>query len=324
MNLLEILQERIDVLPEGDYTPGLRAVLQHVQVAASHLKRGQSSGDDTAFTDAIYRTNQVFEGSLKEAYRVLTGCDPSRVSPSEIEKHLTDHKILRPRVATQLTNYRQNWRNPSTHDYRLDFDEDEALLAITSVAVFSVVLIDQIAERLSFERSKAEAKLSARVPDASEPLLERAATALEQFTEHFNQMDSLRFNIRESELGASLAGFLSTALGGIKAEPDAKLIADRHERADLLLESGPSRLIVEIKRTKPSEVQVRQGLEQLAHYMALSGIREAILYFYYSHNTGRIRRREHPLPGLRGRILVVMTDPGPDEAGVEEQNLATG
>ena len=62
MNLLEILTSRINGLPEGGYTQGLKAVLQHVQVAANHLARGQSTADDTAFTDAIYRTNQAFEG----------------------------------------------------------------------------------------------------------------------------------------------------------------------------------------------------------------------------------------------------------------------
>jgi hypothetical protein len=68
MDLIEILRQRIESLAAGEYIIGLRAVLQHIVVAANHLARGQRSGDDTAFTDAIYRTNQAFEGSLKEAY----------------------------------------------------------------------------------------------------------------------------------------------------------------------------------------------------------------------------------------------------------------
>ena len=46
MDLIAILRSRIDVLPEGDYTQGIKAVFQHVEVAARHLARGQSTADD--------------------------------------------------------------------------------------------------------------------------------------------------------------------------------------------------------------------------------------------------------------------------------------
>ena len=85
MDLIEILRERTESLAVGEHTVGLRAVLQHVQAAESHFHRGKSTGDDAAFTDTIYRTNQAFEGSLKEAYRVLAGKDPAKMRPSDIE-----------------------------------------------------------------------------------------------------------------------------------------------------------------------------------------------------------------------------------------------
>ena len=88
MNLLEILCSRVDDLPEGDYTQGIKSVLQHIEVAGRHLSRGQASADDTAFTDAIYRTNQAFEGSLKEAFRVLAAKDPAGERPYDIENYL--------------------------------------------------------------------------------------------------------------------------------------------------------------------------------------------------------------------------------------------
>ncbi len=130
MDLISILQSRVTSLPDGPYSVGLKAVLQHVEVAAKHLARGQSTDDETAFTDAIYRTNQAFEGSLKEAYRVLASKDPTGVRPFDIENYFQQQSILRPRVLAQFTTYRTEWRNPSAHDYRLEFDEDEALLAI--------------------------------------------------------------------------------------------------------------------------------------------------------------------------------------------------
>jgi hypothetical protein len=58
MDLIKILRARIDTLGEGPYTEGLRSVLQHVEVASSHLRRGGEAPDDTAFTDAISVVSQ--------------------------------------------------------------------------------------------------------------------------------------------------------------------------------------------------------------------------------------------------------------------------
>ena len=124
MDLLATSKSRIDALPQGNYVPVLRAVLLHIETAFGHLSRGQSAKDDTAFTDVVYRTNQAFEGSVKEAYRVpqeRTG----RIAPDDIERYLETNKVFRPRVLSQFKNYRTEWRNPSTHDYKLDFDDSE-------------------------------------------------------------------------------------------------------------------------------------------------------------------------------------------------------
>src|SRR6185369_7313578 len=85
MDLLETLRLKIDSLEECTYIPGLRAVLPHICTAFRHLSRGQIEGDETAFTDNIYRTNQAFEGSVKEAYRVLAGREPYRDCPTALE-----------------------------------------------------------------------------------------------------------------------------------------------------------------------------------------------------------------------------------------------
>jgi hypothetical protein len=98
MDLVETLKKKIIALEEGEYIPGLKAVLSHIETAFRHLSRGQESDDDTAFTDAIYRTNQAFEGSVKEAYRVLAGQDPSRKRPYDIENYLERNNVFRSRV----------------------------------------------------------------------------------------------------------------------------------------------------------------------------------------------------------------------------------
>lgn len=154
MDLVKILKEAIARLPEGEHTPGLIAIMRHISVAIKHFER-RGEEDIDSFTDAIYRTNQAYEGSLKEAYRVLAQKDPTGKTPNEIEKYLETQRTIRPRVLTQLSRYRQDYRNPSTHDYKLDFDQSEAILAIVSVCAFSKLLIDQISERLAYESAAA-------------------------------------------------------------------------------------------------------------------------------------------------------------------------
>jgi hypothetical protein len=51
MDLLEILRARVQALPGGSHSEGLRAVVRHIEVASSHLKRGQETPDETAFTE---------------------------------------------------------------------------------------------------------------------------------------------------------------------------------------------------------------------------------------------------------------------------------
>ena len=111
MNLLEILRSRIADLPDGDYLQGLNAVVRHIEVAGNHLERGRLSPEETAFTDAIYRTNQAFEGSLKEAFRVLAAKDPARETPNSIETYLQKENLLSDTIWSRSfskSSYRQN------------------------------------------------------------------------------------------------------------------------------------------------------------------------------------------------------------------------
>jgi hypothetical protein len=150
MDLLEVIKKQLDHLPQGPHSPGLGSVLRHIEVAYRHLSRGESQADDSAFTDAIYRTNQAFEGSIKEAYRVLAEKNPASTTPFQIEQYLEDRKVFPSRVLTQFTNYRTQWRNPSTHDYNLDFGATEAFLAIVSVSAFAKLLVDGTEQLYSY------------------------------------------------------------------------------------------------------------------------------------------------------------------------------
>jgi hypothetical protein len=305
MDLLESLRARMDILPEGDHTEGLRAVLSHVEAAFRPLARGQESADESLFTDAIYRTNQAFEGSIKEAYRVLAGCDPSRIRPFDIENYLEQNGIFKPRVLAQFRNYRQEWRNPSTHDYTLLFDESEAFLAIISVSAFAYLLFEEIAEKLSSQASQEETEavkkqLGEIIASVHEGLLERVRTTLVAFAGHQHSM-SLK---TEAQLVGALRGFLVALMPDLIVVAEERLAPDRRERADLVIRDGELNVIVELKRARSSAGSVQTGLSQLANYMSLAKAIHGVL-FYVPEEPSQVDVEEVPIPRIGGYALII-------------------
>ncbi|MFK7858587.1 MAG: hypothetical protein AB8B64_07195, partial [Granulosicoccus sp.] len=63
MDLMALARNKVLETGPGPHEIGLSAVVLHIETAISHLERGQNGPDESAFTDAIYRTNQAFEGS---------------------------------------------------------------------------------------------------------------------------------------------------------------------------------------------------------------------------------------------------------------------
>jgi hypothetical protein len=307
MNLLEILRARIEALPVGDHLPGLRAVIQHVEVAVGHFMRGRTAGDPTAFTDAIYRTNQAFEGSLKEAYRVLAGQDPSKQRPYDLEIYFQQNARLRPRVLAQLTNYRTEWRNPATHDYRLDFDEDEALLAIVSVCAFAIVLTDQIAEKLSFEAVRTATAANPPVK-ATGPLVSRTAELLRQFASTY-KMTADKSEPRwfaETELIGAIAGFLSAAMPGANVVTEAPLNPEVRLLADLFVGDSGQQVLVEVRQARLPARDIERAMQTITRYLDLSGIKEAIVYFHPGEPASEMILEDRRLPRLGARVLLLM------------------
>jgi hypothetical protein len=271
MDLIRILNEAIKRLPPGEHTPGLTAIMRHIEAAIRHFEKDDA--DQDCFTDAIYRTNQAFEGSLKEAYRTLAARDPHGMSPHQIENYFETNAVIRPRVLTQLTRYRQDYRNPSTHDYKLDFDEDEALLAIVSVCAFTKLLVDQISEKLAFNAASSDEE----VPD-------HGAQKILQFTLEKTKIyleDSASFT-STSELKGGIAGTLSASGADIKieaAQPDGSYW-------DILISKGNRRIAMEIRR-------VRQRLARSNFYSffyAIDGLTDpsndvAVIVFKYQNKS---------------------------------------
>jgi hypothetical protein len=309
MDLVETLRKKIDGIEDGDHVPGLKAVLLHIETAFRHLLRGQDSDDDTAFTDAIYRTNQAFEGSIKEAYRVLSGQDPEKKRPYDIENYLEQNNVFRSRVLSQFTTYRTEWRNPSAHDYKLDFDESESFLAIISVSAFACLLLDEIAEQLAFKKSQGEAAaqsvvLAAKLQGTQEAdLLVRVTELLTQFCLLHVSPTTASAKQSEVQVIGALHGFLSSTASELQVQTDAKLDEQRSLRPDLLIARGDDRVVVELKRVFRGR-NYENAIAQVERYLLISGIKNGVLLFL-PEAPGEMQRAEFRVGGIDGRIVVL-------------------
>lgn len=309
MDLIATLRKKIEVLDDGEYIPGLKAVLMHIEAAFRHLLRGQDTDDDTAFTDAIYRTNQAFEGSIKEAYRVLAGKDPFNKRPFDIENYLEQQNTFRSRVLNQLTTYRTEWRNPSVHNYKLDFDESESFLAIVSVSAFACLLLDQIAERLAFNKSQAEADaskpaLNAHPETASvADLLSRVTDLLTQFcAAHLPTSGSSGKQTYVQIIGA-LHGFITSVAPELTVETEAIINSERRLRADLLISREEEKVVIELKR-QMIQKNYQNALVQVETDLLISGITSGVLLFLPSEPS-EMKRVEVNVSSDGGRLVVL-------------------
>jgi hypothetical protein len=86
VDLLVELRAMLSAAADHGNVEGIAAAVRHIEVAERYLTRGRDERDEDAYNDVIYRTNQAFEGMLKEAYRVLVGGDTSKLSPHQIEQ----------------------------------------------------------------------------------------------------------------------------------------------------------------------------------------------------------------------------------------------
>jgi hypothetical protein len=262
MDLLDIIRNDISALPPGPHVPGLRGVLRQIETGLAHLDRGRTAPDSTAFTDTVYRCNQAFEGAIKEAYRVLAGRDPGREALVRMEEYLEREAVLRPRVMAQFRIYRQEWRNPSTHDHLLEFDEAEAFLALVSISAFAKLLLDRVAERLARDAARplaaAEEGFGMAETRTDGPLVEVAAAVLARLGAIQGVVDLARPSHR---IGAA-AGLLEAA--GLMVET-----GDGGGAPDLLVTRDGERLAIEIlPGTAGADRAIMAAREQLLRLVA--------------------------------------------------------
>lgn len=97
MDLLKLLKEKTSYFSNSIEDIGIINVVSHIEITEKHFEGGKS-GEDYLFNDVIYRSNQAFEGALKEAYRIITGNDPMNITPYKIEQYFEESRILKERV----------------------------------------------------------------------------------------------------------------------------------------------------------------------------------------------------------------------------------
>lgn len=309
MDIIATLRRKIEQAGAGDHALGLMAMLAHVEVAYKHLKRGKKDADDSAFTDAVYRTNQAFEGGLKEAYGVLAKKNFDKARIFDIEQFFSKSNVFKKRVLDQFTNYRQEWRNPSTHDHKLDFSESEAFLAIVSVTAFSCLLVDEMALQLARDREEEATKLLARTIKskfnfAEGDLLGRVTKALKSYFT-LRSVEELESNSYPQWLG-SVAGFLSAIFPDAEVLSEAQIGSENRKLvADILVKSGDQSVVVEIK----NRINIRtyeSMLVQLETLIASAGHRDGIVFYLPTMVTsGQVFEKDRLFSGGEGRLKVL-------------------
>lgn len=284
MDVFKNIKKQVEHIKSEGHSPYLDLILNHLERAEIYYEKGSS--DEHYYNDVVYRTNQAFEGALKEAYKVLGGKSDEQVSkttPNNIEKYLKDNQVFKERILKLFENYRQEWRNKSTHDYKLVMDENEAFLALINVNSFVHMLLKQIQEKIAYEsefvkptKRSQKGKNQEILENKSEKFEDRILKLLRNFTE---DIETERDKMSEAQIAGRLNAFLTKASTSLKVyrEPSFS-IGNSTIRPDFILEYESDRLIVEIKM-RPRVGSWRVDVNQLLNYMVASQTSIGILYF---------------------------------------------
>ena len=285
MDLLKLIKEKYEFYPNTTASEGISSVVSHIEIAEKHYENAKK-GDEYLFNDVIYRSNQAFEGALKEAYRTIAGKDPNKVTPHKIEKYFEENSVLKERTLHLFTNYRTEWRNKSTHDYKLYFSEQEALLAIVNISAFINILLDQMAEKQAYELETNELENTAVTESntaTERPLIDRIVELLRAFSENVpSKMKGVAIpNITEAALIGYLTAYIKTLASDIEFSTNyiIGLETGLKYETDIFLQKGQDKLVIEIKNPLRGVTHsIPNGRKQIENYLIASRIPNGILY----------------------------------------------
>jgi hypothetical protein len=256
MDITRRLKGQLRTLEGEPWHAGLLAVLKHIQSAERNFNRALRSKAD--FNDVIYRTNQAFEGVLKEAYRLLVEDKPSDVTLNQIEKALGRHDLFSDRVMDILQLYRPKWRNPSTHNHQLFFDETEALLALTIVSTLASLVVDRMIMAIATRRTQDRVDITVGGKDRSS--LEQQVVML--LLKWWEKIGKEEIPASQAQLLGQIVGYVTKADPQIQSQVEVKVTDSM--RADLVLSRGEQRVLVELQRSPNLDLS-RQQMVQFLH-----------------------------------------------------------
>lgn len=288
MDVLKEIESQINFIKKEDESNYLDSVFTHIERAEYYYFQGKK--DANYFNDVIYRSNQAYEGALKESYKVLAEKTINEVenkTPNQIEKYFESNNIFRDRVLQLFTNYRQEWRNKSTHDYKLFFDESEAFIALSTVNSFVHLLLKQIQEKLAYLKEQKllseEKEIVSEIIESvnkKESLSEMLISLLVLFSRNNEKkfIDSPK-EYRELELLGLINAYLDSIgiFTSVQREPKVS-IGTKIYRPDFIIEKENEFLLLEILKIRAWGSVVRNAENQILHYMQSMNIRNGILF----------------------------------------------
>jgi hypothetical protein len=282
MDLQKMLKDKSKMFDLVGNDIGIAIVLSHIDIAEKHFINGQK-GDEYLFNDVIYRCNQAFEGSLKEAYKTLANKDGDNLSPYEIEKYLIENNVFHERVMELFKTYRTSWRNPSTHDYKSYFSETEAFLAIVNISSFINILLDNIIEKKAYIKEMENSNETVE-QHKSQSLVNDVLNNLLNYSKYvFNSAhgSTIPF-ITEAELIGRLNAYFEKSDNTITIKREVPItIGNKRSSnyADIIIERENEKILIEVKKYFTNQkVNIENGKEQIFNYMMNSEINKGILF----------------------------------------------
>lgn len=289
MNVLEEIKKQLDSIKQAESSIYLDAILTHLDRATFYYDQGKI--DSNFYTDVVYRSNQAYEGALKESYKVLAEKSDTEVkkkTPNDIETYFEENNIFRERVLQLFRNYRQEWRNKSTHDHKLFFDENEAFIALISVSSFTHLLLKHIQEKIAYlnqqKTLKAEIKNVGKISQITESkstgLLDKVIEIIKGFVIQNGKQISNSPNIKEFEIIGLFHAYIEAINKSIvvKREPFLEFNGLKL-RLDLLLEFEGEALVLEFKRFRNMKASpINDSFNQMLVYMQATNTNKSIIY----------------------------------------------
>ncbi|MEL6988608.1 MAG: hypothetical protein AAGK97_12360 [Bacteroidota bacterium] len=284
MDLINLIREKSKFFENDECYQGLQAIITHIEIAERHFKKGKN-GEEYFYTDVIYRTNQAFEGALKEAYKIISSKRQKKITSYEIEKFLENENKLKERVLSLFTNYRKEWRNKSAHDYKLYFSDQEAFLAIVSICAFINILLDQMIEAYGIKEGKEEAKKIDFSLHQDRDILETISELLIQFStitpSKAKSQGKASLILNEREMIGMLYSYIGESKLGFEVFQEAILFSNTgyKSRIDLLVNKDDQRVIIEVKNLRGRNKElVSSGIQQVLNYLQVNQFTTGILY----------------------------------------------